>query len=118
MGICWIGGLACKGVLNSLIQRISKITKYGIILSFLFSGLGVVGSLGLWFVPKLSGVKYTEDINWSTLYLITTVLDFAILQQIIGFIRYMATFSYLSGSKSVSFISRFLKSDYFLSKMK
>lgn len=104
MVVCWIVGMACKGVLNVLIQRILKIIRYGFILSLLFSGIGVVLLLGLWFIPKLSGIQYTEDKNWSTLYLITTGLDFAILQQINGFIQFMITFNYLSVPKSLSFI--------------
>jgi len=116
VAVCWIGGLAIKGILNLAIQRISKILKYGTILSALFSLSVVAVSQGIWFIPKLSGVKYTEDINWSTLYLIATGIDFAILQQINGFIQYMATLRYLSAPKNLAFIYRYFKRDYFLNK--
>ena len=75
---CWTIGLAFKGALGFLLQLVTKTVRFGNVATLIFSVACISVSMGTWFIPKLSGIKYTEDLNWSTLYLLSTGLDFLV----------------------------------------
>ena len=70
--------MVLKKGLMKLLELASRMFKYGNIASFVFSGAGIVMSLALWFIPKLSDVTYTEDNDWSMLYLVSSCVDFGV----------------------------------------